>query len=199
MLLCDYMSAYLFYGKSGCGKGTQAQLLKERLESQGRSVIWIETGKLFRAFIDARTDFVGTHVKTMIEQGKLMPPFFPIYLWADQLINQYDGTQDIIFDGVSRRIDEAPILDSALDFLAINERHLVHIDVSDAWVFDHMGKRDRADDTTDGMKNRLSWFTDQVVPVIQYFATNQKYQSHIINGEQSIEQVASNIQESLNS
>lgn len=191
------MSAYLLYGKSGSGKGTQAQILKDRLESQGRSVIWIETGKLFRSFIDARNDFIGTHVKGMIEQGKLMPPFFPIYLWAEQLINQYDGTQDIIFDGVSRRIDEAPILDSALDFLTINERYLVHIDVSDAWVFDHMGKRDRADDTVEGMNQRLAWFRDQVVPVIDYFEKNEKYQSITVNGEQSIDQVAQEIQEKV--
>ncbi len=191
------MSAYLLYGKSGSGKGTQAQILKDRLESMGRSVIWIETGKLFRSFIDERNDFVGSHVKNMVEQGKLMPPFFPIYLWANQLINQYDGTQDIIFDGVSRRIDEAPILDSALDFLMIDERYLIHIDVSDAWVFDHMGKRDRADDTVEGMERRLTWFRDQVVPVIQYFATNQKYQSYTINGEQTIEDVASEIKNNL--
>lgn len=190
-------TAYLFYGKSGCGKGTQAQILKDRLESQGRKVISIETGKLFRAFTQTRSDFLGTHVASIIDQGKLMPPFFPIYLWADQLINQYTGVEDIIFDGVSRRIEEAPILDSALNFLEIKNRYIITIDVSDEWVFEHMGKRGRADDTQEGMQKRLSWFTENVVPVIDYFKQQSQYNSVIINGEQTIEQVANEISSKL--
>ena len=190
-------TAYLFYGKSGCGKGTQAQLLKDRLESQGRKVISIETGKLFRTFTQTRSDFLGTHVASIIDQGKLMPPFFPIYLWADQLINQYTGVEDIIFDGVSRRIEEAPILESALNFLEIQNRYIITINVSDEWVFEHMGKRDRLDDTQEGMQKRLSWFTENVVPVIDYFKHQSHYNSVTINGEQSIEQVASDIREKL--
>lgn len=190
-------TAYLFYGKSGCGKGTQAQILKDRLESQGRKVISIETGKLFRAFTQTRSDFLGTHVASIIDQGKLMPPFFPIYLWADQLINQYTGVEDIIFDGVSRRIEEAPILDSALNFLEIKNRYIITIDVSDEWVFEHMGKRGRTDDTQEGMQKRLSWFTENVVPVIDYFKQQSQYNSVIINGEQTIEQVANEISSKL--
>jgi adenylate kinase len=190
-------TAYLFYGKSGCGKGTQAQILKDRLESQGRKVISIETGKLFRSFTESRIDFMGTHVASIINQGKLMPSFFPIYLWADQLINQYTGVEDIIFDGVSRRIEEAPILDSALDFLEINKRNIIQINVSDEWVIEHMGKRGRVDDTQEGMQKRLSWFTENVVPVINYFQENIDYKSITINGEQTIEQVASDIREKL--
>jgi adenylate kinase family enzyme len=191
------MAAYLFYGKSGCGKGTQAEILKERLESQGRKVLSIETGKLFRAFTEERDDFLASHVAAIIDQGKLMPPFFPIYLWANLLINEYTGVEDIIFDGVSRRLEEAPILDSALDFLEINERYLIHIHVSDQWVFEHMGKRGRVDDTQEGMQKRLSWFTENVLPVIDYFSHNKKYKTTIINGEQPIEQVAHDLQQSL--
>jgi adenylate kinase family enzyme len=190
-------TAYLFYGKSGCGKGTQAQILKDRLESQGRKVISIETGKLFRSFTESRIDFMGTHVASIINQGKLMPSFFPIYLWADQLINQYTGVEDIIFDGVSRRIEEAPILDSALDFLEINKRNIIQINVSDEWVIEHMGKRGRVDDTQEGMQKRLSWFTENVVPVIDYFKHQSRYNSVTINGEQTIEQVANEISSKL--
>lgn len=191
------MAAYLFYGKSGCGKGTQAEILKERLESQGRKVLSIETGKLFRAFTEERDDFLGNHVTAIIDQGKLMPPFFPIYLWANLLINQYTGIEDIIFDGVSRRLEEAPVLDSALDFLEIDERYLIHIQVSDQWVFEHMGKRGRVDDTNEGMQKRLSWFTENVLPVIDYFSHNKKYKTATLNGEQSIEQVAHDLQKTL--
>ncbi|HQV65122.1 MAG TPA: nucleoside monophosphate kinase [Candidatus Paceibacterota bacterium] len=190
-------TVYLLYGKSGCGKGTQAQLLKERLESQGRSVIYVETGKLFRAFSESNPGFMGDHVKSVIDAGKLMPAFFPVYLWSRAIVEGYTGTQDIILDGVARRIEEASIVDSALDFLEINNRYVMHINVSDAWVFDHMGKRDRVDDTTEGMQKRLSWFTENVMPVINYFSENKKYTSVTINGEQTIEQVADDIEHEL--
>lgn len=103
-------TVYLLYGKSGCGKGTQAQLLKERLESQGRTVIYVETGKLFRAFSESNPGFMGDHVKSVIDAGKLMPAFFPVYLWSKELVENYTGTEDIILDGVARRIEEASIV-----------------------------------------------------------------------------------------
>lgn len=190
-------TVYLFYGKSGCGKGTQAQLLKTRLESQGRKVIYVETGNLFRSFSENNTGFMADHVKSVINAGKLMPAFFPVYLWSRALVEGYTGTEDIILDGVSRRLDEAPIIDSALDFLEIEKRHMIVIDVSDAWVYEHLGKRGRADDTIEGMQRRLGWFVENVIPVINYFTNNPKYQSITINGEQSIEQVASEINEKI--
>jgi adenylate kinase family enzyme len=190
-------TVYLLYGKSGCGKGTQAQLLKERLESQGRKVIYVETGKLFRAFSETHPGFMGDHVKSVIDAGKLMPAFFPVYLWSRAIVDEYTGVEDIILDGVARRIEEAPILNSALNFLEIKNRHIITIDVSDEWVFEHMGKRGRTDDTQEGMQKRLSWFTENVVPVIDYFKQQSQYNSVIINGEQTIEQVANEISSKL--
>ncbi len=188
-------TAYLLYGKSGSGKGTQAQLLKDYLESQGKTVIYIETGKLFREFSAAHQDFMGDHVRSVIDAGKLMPAFFPVYLWSRVLIENYTGTEDIIMDGVARRVEEAPMIDSALEFLGVEKRSVITIDVTDEWVFSHMGARtDRADDTDEGMKKRLAWFTTEVVPVINYFKNNPKYISITINGDQTIEQVAAEIQ-----
>lgn len=191
-------TAYLLYGKSGSGKGTQAQILKEYLESLGRKVIYIETGKLFRNFTDMHQDFMGDHVRSVINAGKLMPAFFPVYLWSRELIENYTGIEDIIMDGVARRIEEAPMIDSALEFLGIEKRFVLTINVTDEWVFDHMGARsDRADDTTDAMKKRLQWFTTEVSPVIDYFSKTGNYTSLTINGEQTIEQVASDIETSI--
>jgi adenylate kinase family enzyme len=188
-------TAYLFYGKSGSGKGTQAQLLKNHLESQGRKVIYIETGKLFRSFSESHHDYIGDHVRSVIDAGKLMPAFFPVYMWSGELIENYTGTEDIIMDGVARRIEEAPMIDAALNFFNIEKRFVITIDVTDEWVVAHMGARsDRTDDTQDGMQKRLSWFTTEVVPVINYFKEKPEYQSVLINGDQTIEQVAADIQ-----
>ena len=51
--------AYLFYGKAGSGKGTQAVELKKTLESEGRKVLYIETGELFRKFVASSQSFAA--------------------------------------------------------------------------------------------------------------------------------------------
>src|SRR3989344_2545474 len=40
--------AFVFFGRSGCGKGTQAELLADYLNKKGEKVLHIETGKAFR-------------------------------------------------------------------------------------------------------------------------------------------------------
>ena len=191
-------TAYLFFGKSGSGKGTQAQLLKSHLESQGKKVIYIETGKLFRDFAESHTGFIGEHIHSIIDGGNLMPPFFPVYLWSQKLIEQYTGVEDIITDGVARRVEEAPMLDSAFNFLEIAKRFVITIDVSDQWVIDHMrAQGGRADDTPEGIQKRLSWFGKEVMPAIKHFENDENYQSVIINGDQTIEQVAAEIQKKI--
>ncbi len=181
--------AYIFFGKSGSGKGTQAELLKQELEKKGRKVIYIETGQLFRNFVASGTGHLHDQTKNIIENGKLMPVFFPVYLWARVLVENYTGTEDIIFDGVSRKIEEAPIIDSALDFLGIENRTVLDITVSDQWVIDRLSARGRADDSIEGIKKRLTWFESNVVPVLEYFKINRKYMFINIVGEQSIEAV----------
>jgi adenylate kinase family enzyme len=190
-------TVYLFYGKSGCGKGTQVAILKERLEKAGKKIIYIEMGKKFRDLTETSDHFVGKLVKTTIEGGAMLPGFFSIYMWGEALINGYTGTEDIILDGATRLIEEAPFLDGALDFLNINERYLIHIDVSDTWVIDRMTARGRSDDNAEGMKKRIGWFTEKVVPVIEYFKDNNKYKNVIINGEQTIESVAADIKKEI--
>ncbi len=191
------MAVYMFYGKSGSGKGTQAQILKEQLIAQGRSVIYIETGQLFRDFISAHNNFMGNYVQSVVESGNLMPSFFPIYLWSRELVDHYTGNEDIILDGTARRLEEAPIIHSAFDFLGITKRYVLNLEVSDQWVFNHMGARNRVDDTEEGMQQRLQWFNEQVVPVIDFFKKNPVYTVITVNGEQSIEQVAQMITQSL--
>lgn len=181
--------AYIFFGKSGSGKGTQAELLKQELEKKGRKVIYIETGQLFRDFIASGSGHLQDQTKNIIDNGKLMPVFFPVYLWARVLVESYTGTEDIIFDGVSRRIEEAPIIDSALDFLNIEARTVVEINVSNQWVIDRLSTRGRADDSVEGIQKRLTWFESNVVPVLEYFKINRKYNFFDINGEQTIEEV----------
>src|SRR3989338_9488598 len=121
--------AFLIFGRSGSGKGTQANLLKEYLEKETKKkVLYIETGERFREFKNG--DSLSSRLaKDIIEHGRLMPEFLPIWIWADFLVKNFTGEEYIITDGLSRRADEAPVLDSAMKFYGI-EPFVICINVS---------------------------------------------------------------------
>jgi adenylate kinase family enzyme len=193
-------NAYIFYGKAGSGKGTQALELKKYLEAEGKKVIYIETGGLFRDFIASNDSFTAKRTSEIIDQGQLMPPFFPIYAWAHELIKNYTGEEEIIMDGVARRMEEAQILDSALDFFKIEKRFIFHIEIADQTAIDRLLIRGqgRPDDlSVEKIQNRLDWYRENVMPIFTYFHEHERYVFAEINGEESVEGVFNQIKQSL--
>lgn len=189
------MSAYIFYGKAGSGKGTQALELKKYLEAQGRKVLYIETGALLRDFIVSNNSFSAKLTGEVVNNGKLMPSFLPVYLWTDELIKNFDGTQDIIFDGVARRIEEAPIIDSAITFFNIERTIVFNIHISDETAIARLSIRgDRADDASvEKIQKRLDWYQTNVLPVIDYFKFHDRFTFFEIDGEPDVEGVSNQI------
>lgn len=189
-------STYIFFGRSGAGKGTQAQLLKEQLEKQGRTVKYIETGAAFRTFIESDS-FAAKKAKEQMARGDLLPEFLPIWMWSDFLVKEVTGAEDLILDGVARRPHEAPILDSALRFLGREDMHVIYVNVSEEWATERLMGRGRADDHIDEIKKRLSWFDWNVIPAMAYFHELPLYKFHDINGEQTIEEVHEEISKAI--
>lgn len=187
---------YIFFGRSGSGKGTQAELLRQYLENKGNDVLYIETGDRFRSFMQ-EDNYTSMKTKQIIGQGQLMPAFMPIYLWAKELVARYTGYEELVLDGLCRNITEAPVLDSALKFYGITHAYVIHLDVSRDWATDRMHGRSRADDTADYINTRLDWFDREIPPVLDFFLGRDGYTSVRINGEQSIEDVHKEIIEQL--
>lgn len=184
---------FIFFGKSGSGKGTQAKLLSKYLETaKGSKSLFIETGQGFREFIKSESH-TATLTQEVLTEGGLLPVFMPIWLWTDILVKQYDGTQDLILDGLCRRPAEAPVLDSALKFYGQKNPIVVYINVTDNWAFERMKARGRKDDTDEYIKSRLKWFEWNVVPAMAYFHEHPDYTFIEINGEQTVEEVHSQI------
>lgn len=118
-----------------------------------------------------------------------MPVFLPIWIWTSEFVDKFDGKRDLILDGLCRRPDEAPVLDSAMKFYNVSKPIVFFIKTSDKWSFDRMKERGRSDDSDEYIKSRLAWFDWNVVPAMAYFYDNPDYYFFEINGEQSIEDV----------
>lgn len=189
-------NTYILFGRSGSGKGTQAQLLINHLKKTDREVIYLETGQKFREFM-TQENYTAERTKKIMETGGLLPVFLPVWLWTNELIQQYTGYEDLILDGICRKLTEAPVLDSALKFYGIENAYVIHINVSNEWAFDRMKGRGRADDTDEYIKSRLDWYDREVLPVLDYFKERKGYNFIEINGEQTIDAVFDELRQKL--
>ena len=182
----------IFFGRSGAGKGTQARLLEKYIQENDedkKSVLYIETGERFREFIKNKDSYTSKLTAEVMDTGGLMPEFMPIWIWTSYLINNYTGNEHMILDGLSRRYDEAPILDSAFRFYRRENRKVVFINTSRAWSVKRLMKRGRKDDTEIEIQKRLDWFDENTMPAINYFKGHVNYEFFEIDGEQSVEKV----------
>jgi len=182
---------FIFIGRSGCGKGTQARLLEEYLkkEDPGREIFYLETGQRFRDFI--KEDNLSSKLSLAISQEeKLQPSFLAVWMWSHLLIENLNGDEHIISDGTPRSIDEARVLDSAIRFYNRVPAYVVYLDVSRNWAEKRLQSRGRADDQhKDGIKKRLDWFETSVLPAVEHLREHPEYLFLDINGERPMEEV----------
>ncbi len=188
------MQTFIFIGRSGCGKGTQAALLMERLRAASDTdIFYLETGQKFRNFVKEPNYTAGLAYEIM-KTGERQPDFLAAHIWSHLLIESFNGRQHIVIDGTPRSKDEAVMLDTAMRFYKREKPFIVYMNVSNEWSRARLGERARADDKSAGeVEKRLSWFDRDVMPAVEWYRNNRDYRFIEINGEQTIEEVANEI------
>ncbi len=178
----------IFIGRSGCGKATQVNLLKEYLSTLDPAPIFlVETGAGFRDFIkgDSHSNQLS---KAVMTSGARQPDFLAVWMWANVLIESLTGTEHLIFDGTPRALPEAKALDSALDFYDRREVVVIHLNITREEAQRRLLARGRADDRdpTD-IEKRLDWFDHDVSPTIEFYRNHDKHKFIELDGLKSIE------------
>jgi len=186
----------IFIGRSGCGKGTQAGLLKEYFhhkDTQKRQVLYVETGAHFREFIRS-SGYSSKLSHDIYENDDRQPDFLACYMWATTLVEELGPDMHLFFDGAPRSHSEAILLSTALQFYKRERSTVVYLKVSRKWSEERLLARGRTDDKTlEKITKRLDWFEEDTWPAIEYFKTNSLYNFLEINGEQTVEQVFNDI------
>ncbi len=186
----------IFIGRSGCGKGTQADLLKNRIsrfDDKKRQILYVESGEHFRQFVEEET-FSSKLSKEIYEADERQPDFLACYMWTHILVSELEDEMHLVFDGAPRALDEAEILTSALKFYKREKPAVIYINVSRKWSEERLLARGRKDDLNlSKIDKRLDWFDRDVMPAVEYFRKNPYYRFFEINGEQTIEQVHAEI------
>jgi len=181
--------AFIFIGRSGCGKGTQTELfIKKFNELRPKEEIYhLESGKNFREFIN-KENFSSELSKEIMEEGRLQPEFLATWVWSHLMIENLKKGENLILDGTPRRLREAHILETAFDFYGFGEIYVIHLDITKEETKKRLALRGRLDDVNpDEVDKRLDWFDNEVVPVIDFYINNPRYKYIHVNGEQEVE------------
>ncbi|MFH0846107.1 MAG: nucleoside monophosphate kinase [Patescibacteria group bacterium] len=181
--------AYIFIGRSGCGKGTQAELFIEYLKkNSSKNVFYLQTGDEFRKFI--KQENLSSKLAAEISpQGKLQPMFLTVMLWAKALVENLKGDEHLVFDGTPRKKDEADVLESVFDFYGYKKPVVIYINVPREWATEKLLARGRGDDELEKINRRQDWFDTEVMVTLDFYKKSDKHFFIEVNGNQSIEEV----------
>ena len=120
----------ILLGAPGAGKGTQAEVLCQKL-----GIPTISTGNMLRTAIQEGTP-VGLQAKSFMDAGKLVPDEVIIQIVA-QRIAQPDCAAGFILDGVPRTIAQAEALDAA----GVRFDRVLSLEITDQEIEERMSGR----------------------------------------------------------
>lgn len=179
----------ILLGAPGAGKGTQAQFITEEF-----GIPQISTGDMLRAAVKAGTE-LGLKAKAVMDAGQLVSDDIIIGLVKERLQAE-DCANGALFDGFPRTIPQADALKEAgvkIDYVVeidvsdeeIVQRmsgrrvhegsgrtyHVVYNPPKEEGKDDVTGEPliQRADDTEETVRKRLTVYHDQTAPLIGYY------------------------------
>ena len=120
----------ILLGAPGAGKGTQAEIISQKL-----SIPTISTGNILRAAVANGTP-VGLKAKEYMDAGKLVPDEVIIGVISERLA-EADCANGYILDGVPRTIAQAEALEAA----GVKFDAVVSIEISDEEIENRMTGR----------------------------------------------------------
>lgn len=121
-------------GAPGSGKGTQAAMLKEKL-----NISHISTGDIFRANIREGTA-LGIEAKEYIDKGQLVPDRLTTGLVASRLKDK-DCSNGFILDGFPRTISQGEMLEEEMKKNGKTIDYAIYIEVTDEKVIERISGR----------------------------------------------------------
>lgn len=179
----------ILLGAPGAGKGTQAELICNKL-----NIPTISTGNILREAIRNKTE-LGIMAKTFIDAGNLVPDEVVVGIVSERLKSD-DCKNGFILDGMPRTVAQA----EALDDLGVEIDMVISIEVSDSDIEKRMagrrvcescgasyhmehkkpkadGKCDscggnlilRADDRPETVRDRLEVYHKQTEPLVAFY------------------------------
>lgn len=190
----------IFIGPQGSGKGTQIEKLKTVLETndERRRVVDIQTGRRFRSLAAKQETFAEDKIAETLDTGVLQPDFLVALLWGQAMVDQLDPKSHLLIDGFPRTVAQIPDLEDAFHFFERGQVEIINLVTPEEVVRARMQGRARADDTAESIEERLRWYREDTLPVVEYYRTRPNTVVHDIDGTDTIDGVHEQIRKALN-
>lgn len=198
----------IFLGPPGAGKGTQAQIVCQKL-----GIPQVSTGDMLRSAIAAKTE-TGLKAKQFMDNGQLVPDEVVIAIVRERLA-QPDCAKGYILDGFPRTVEQAEAL---AGFAKIDAA--INLDVSDEVLVKRLSGRrvcplcgapyhvdrlngekvckvdstpliQREDDKAETVLNRLQVYHQKTAPLIDYYTGKGILKN--ISGNLTLEEISREI------
>ena len=175
----------VLFGAPGCGKGTQAQRLKEHY-----GIHHVSTGEVIRGEI-ARGTELGKRMESYIREGKLAPDEIVIDMIANY-VAEHKEAKGCIFDGFPRTTRQAEEFDRILAGHGLKVDLMVDIHVPEEELVKRILLRGkvsgRADDASEEViRGRIEVYRRQTQVFADFYAKQDKYAD--VDGVGSMDEV----------
>lgn len=160
---------FVVLGRSGCGKGTQAKFMLQRLGS--KKTEHLETGRFFREIMVKYRNPTTEIARGVMERGQIFPAWFSAATWLKLVVEDGIAAKHWIFDGAPRWLWEAKLIDEVMRWHGRPLPICIYIDTSRQEATKRLLSRGRADDNLRAINNRMSFFARLVMPTIRYYRT----------------------------
>lgn len=185
------MKNIVLFGPPGAGKGTQAEVLKEKY-----NLVHISTGDVFRYNMKNDTE-LGLLAKSYIDNGNLVPDEVTINMLEAE-VEKNSQAQGFIFDGFPRTESQAEALDAFLAKKEAGINAMIALEVEEDVLVTRLLERGkisgRADDQDESkIRNRFNEYNTKTAIVKDYYDKQDKYYG--VNGVGSIESITTLISE----
>ncbi len=209
----------IIFGPPGVGKGTQAQILSQKL-----NIPHISTGDMLREAVKNQTE-LGLKAKSFMDKGELVPDDVMIGIIKEVLASE-KCKNGFILDGFPRTIAQAEALDEIFEELNIKLDYVISLEVNDDEIIKRLTNRrvckncgavfnllidkipednkcprcggelyQRSDDNPDVIKNRLKVYRESTQILLEYYA--KKGILKAINGVGEISEITEKICKSV--
>jgi adenylate kinase len=177
----------LLYGAPGSGKGTQANMLRDRF-----GIPHIATGDMLRAEIQAGTP-LGLEAQPILARGHYVPDDIMIGMIRNRLRTR-DSAEGFIIDGFPRTIPQAEALDVLMHELGRDLDRVLYLKVEVAELLQRLSGRlvcptcqrtyppgttacasdgtplvQRDDDKAEAVRPRIEIYLSKTVPVLEHY------------------------------
>ena len=180
----------IFFGPPGAGKGTQAAILADKIK-----VPHLSTGDILRKKL-LDNDILASSLKKIMDSGNLVSDEILNQIIRDRL-NLNDCKNGFILDGYPRTISQKNFLIDFLNSKKLSLDIIFDLKVDEANIINRIKSRsnieNRQDDKEDVIKTRINKYLIETKPLSEYFHLNYPDNYYLIDGNQEILMIQSDI------